>query len=245
MASSSSSSSSSSSWEHDVFLCFRGEDTREGFTGHLYQALSVHCGINTFMDDRLPKGREISELLERIERSRISIVIFSPNFASSRWCLDELAKIIECKDRDAGQEVLPVFYKVAPTELRGPKGKMAEHLAKLSGRDAEMLSRWRLALEEFSNLRGWTFMQGVESGLIAQIVDEVRSRVDHVSLDLRVDDHDDEKDSLQVTKHATDGAEHACTKVVDAISTVFALCILALHIVLLVAVIKAFIEGDA
>ncbi|OWM81185.1 hypothetical protein CDL15_Pgr007216 [Punica granatum] len=94
-----------------------------------------------------------------------------------------------------------------------------------------MLSRWQLALEEFSNLRGWTFMQGVESGLIEQIADDVRSKVDHVSLDLRVDDHDDEKNSLQVTKHATDGDEPTCTKFVRAIGLVYALCFVTMFTV--------------
>ena len=96
------SSSSSSSFTHqlknfDVFLNFRGEDTRLGFTGHLYNALCQH-GINTFLDDNFQRGEEISEeLLKTIENSMMSIIVFSKNYASSTWCLDELAKIVECK----------------------------------------------------------------------------------------------------------------------------------------------------
>ncbi len=66
---------SSSSFNHrckyDVFLSFRGEDTRNGFTSNLNGILR-HNRINTFMDDDLPRGEEIStELLEAIESSRV------------------------------------------------------------------------------------------------------------------------------------------------------------------------------
>ena len=81
----------------DVFLSFRGEDTCLGFIGHLYNAL-VWQGIRTFIDDNLPRGEQISaQLLKTIESSTISIVVFSKNYASFAWCLDELAKIVECK----------------------------------------------------------------------------------------------------------------------------------------------------
>ena len=90
-----SSSSSTHRWVHDVFLSFRGEDTRNNFTSHLYKTLR-DLDYDTFIDDDLQKGEEISiELLKVIELSMISIVVFSKNFASSTWCLNELVKILE------------------------------------------------------------------------------------------------------------------------------------------------------
>ena len=82
--------------EYDVFLSFRGGDTRYKFTDHLYHAL-VAKEIITFRDDKeLKRGEPISqELLDAIEKSRIAAIIFSKNYASSTWCLEELAKIIE------------------------------------------------------------------------------------------------------------------------------------------------------
>ena len=78
-------------------MSFRGEDTRLGFKSHLYNAL-VKKDIHTFIDDKLPRGEQISdELLKTIESSMISIIVFSKNYASSSWCLDELVKILECK----------------------------------------------------------------------------------------------------------------------------------------------------
>ena len=81
------------------------------------------------MDDDLPRGEEISaQLLEAIECSRILIIIFSENYASSTWCLNELVKILECKKND--QMVLPVFYKVDLSEVRNQRGKFKKALVK-------------------------------------------------------------------------------------------------------------------
>jgi len=46
-------------------------------------------------------GEKISAgLLKVIESSRISIIVFSENYVSSTWCLDQLVKIVECKKND-------------------------------------------------------------------------------------------------------------------------------------------------
>ncbi len=157
-----SNEASSSSFTHqpknfDVFLSFRGEDTRLGFTGHLYNALRQH-GIHTFIDDNLPRGEQIStQLLKTIESSTISIIVFSENYASSSWCLDELAKIIECKKND--QLVRPVFYKVDPSEVRNQKGKFGEALAKHEEKfkDDKKVQKWREALHEAASISGWHY----------------------------------------------------------------------------------------
>ena len=141
----------------DVFLNFRGEDTRLGFIGHLYNALSQQ-GINTFIDDNLQRGEEISAgLIKIIESSRISIIVFFENYASSTWCLDELAKIVECKKND--QLVRPVFYNIDPSEVRNQKGKFGEALSKHEEKikDNKKLHSWREALHEAANISGWHY----------------------------------------------------------------------------------------
>ena len=157
----SSSSSSAHRWGYDVFLSFRGEDTRNNFTGRLYKVLCDQ-GFNTFIDDDLPRGEEISvELLKAIESSMISIVIFSKNFASSTCCLDELVKIFEC--RCNGQLVLPIFYKVSPLEIRKQDGEygiaLAEHEEKFKD-NIERVQRWRRTLNEAANLSGFPYNDG-------------------------------------------------------------------------------------
>ncbi|KAL6311244.1 hypothetical protein AAG906_005762 [Vitis piasezkii] len=78
MASAAAASSSSSQRRYDVFLSFRGEDTRNNFTAHLYHAL-CQKGINTFIDDdKLERGQVISPaLVAAIKNSMYSIVVLS------------------------------------------------------------------------------------------------------------------------------------------------------------------------
>ena len=153
-----SSSSSAHRWDYDVFLSFRGEDTRKNFTSHLYKAL-CEKGINTFIDNDLQRGEEIPmELLKAIESSMISIVVFSKNFASSTWCLNELVKIFEC--RNNGQLVLPIFYKVNPSEIRKQDGEFGIALAKHEKEfkdDIEKVQRWRKTLTATTNLSGFPY----------------------------------------------------------------------------------------
>ncbi|XP_059454750.1 disease resistance protein RUN1-like isoform X2 [Corylus avellana] len=156
-ASSSSSSLSIRPCRYDVFLSFKGEDTRHNFIAHLHQAL-LQKGINTFIDDEeLESGEEIaSSLIQAIEESKISIVVFSQAYASSKWCLDELLKILECKETN-GQIVLPVFYKVDPSDVRHQKKNFEIAFAKHQERfkDDIKVQRWKSALTQVANLSGY------------------------------------------------------------------------------------------
>ena len=152
---SSSSTSSTNRWKYDVFLSFRGEDTRYKFTDHLYTAL-VKKGIVTFRDDeKLERGKSISsELLQAIEESRFAIVILSENYAASSWCLDELAKIIEC-EKELGMTVFPIFHYVDPSDVRKQLGLFKEAFVKHEERfETKKVKAWRDALSHVGNLAG-------------------------------------------------------------------------------------------
>ena len=158
ISSSSSFLSSTPQWKYEVFLSFRGEDTRKGFTSHLYAALEER-GIYTFRDDKeLEVGKSISpELLKAIEESRFAIVILSEDYASSTWCLDELAKIISCSNK-TGMIVLPVFYHVNPSDVRKNTKKFGKALAKHEEHfkdNIEKVQTWRDALTKVASLKGW------------------------------------------------------------------------------------------
>ena len=159
MASSSSSSHPHGSLtnpevKYDVFLSFRGEDTRENFTSHLYSALSRES-IETFIDNDLRRGDEISQsLLDAIEASSISIIVFSERYASSRWCLDELLKILECK-KEYAQIVIPAFYRVDPSHVRKQTGNFGDSFLKLGERFPDKMQSWRNALTEAADLSGF------------------------------------------------------------------------------------------
>ncbi|KAL9381682.1 hypothetical protein Peur_024717 [Populus x canadensis] len=167
---------------YDVFLSFRGEDTRKTFTDHLYTAL-VQAGIHTFRDDdELPRGEEISDhLLRAVQESKISIVVFSKGYASSRWCLNELVEILQCKNRKTGQIVLPIFYDIDPSYVRKQNGSFAEAFVKHEECfEEKLVKEWRKALEEAGNLSGWNLndmASGHEAKFIKGIIKDVSNKL--------------------------------------------------------------------
>ncbi|KAG2331536.1 hypothetical protein Bca52824_002716 [Brassica carinata] len=55
--------------------------------------------------------------LQRIAESRIVLVILSPKFMESDWCIDEVLKALDT--REAGTSIIPVFYKVSVADVKG------------------------------------------------------------------------------------------------------------------------------
>ena len=154
----SSSSTSGCNYEYEVFLSFRGAETRKTFTDHLYTALKKK-GIYTFRDDeQLERGTFINEELSKaIKESRFAIVIISNDYASSSWCLTELAKIIECMEMKK-LTILPVFHYVDPSDVRNQRGTFAETFARHEERLKETIAdveKWRVALTKVANIAGW------------------------------------------------------------------------------------------
>ncbi|KAL4029019.1 hypothetical protein IC575_012238 [Cucumis melo] len=182
-----SSSSSCFRWSFDVFLSFRGEDTRSNFTSHLNMTLRQR-GINVFIDKKLSRGEEISSsLLEAIEESKVSIIVISESYASSSWCLNELVKIIMC-NKLRGQVVLPIFYKVDPSEVGNQSGRFGEEFAKLEVRfSSDKMEAWKEALITVSHMSGWPVLQrDDEANLIQNIVQEVWKELDRATMQLDV-----------------------------------------------------------
>ncbi|KAG6675470.1 hypothetical protein I3842_15G103900 [Carya illinoinensis] len=183
-ASSSSLSSSPSIHPHnyDVFLSFRGKDVRYKFISHLNRALH-QSGIKTYMDGvDLERGEQISsKLFKAIEESRISIIVLSKNYAASKWCLDELLKILECK-KTFKQIVLPIFYEIKPSDVRDQRGSFGKAFTKFGKKikdDIKLLEYWKEALEEVAKLSGleYTAFGDDESEFIQNIIRWVNSRI--------------------------------------------------------------------
>ncbi|BBG93390.1 Disease resistance protein CC-NBS-LRR class family [Prunus dulcis] len=178
---SSSSACFTNSLKNQVFLSFRGEDTRHNFTDHLYNALCQR-GINTFRDDdELRRGEEISRaLLTAIEESKISVVVFSKNYASSKWCLDELVKILDCKESNQ-QLVIPVFYKVNPSDVRNQRGSFGDALVNMERRykdKMDKVNKWRAALSQVAALSVFNLDEHQsESKFIQDIIEEISKHV--------------------------------------------------------------------
>ncbi|CAI0385436.1 unnamed protein product [Linum tenue] len=169
-------------WNYDVFLSFRGADTRSGFTGHLYSAL-LRDGIHTFLDDKeMETGGEVGpECLRGIEESRFSLVVLSKGYASSTWCLEELAHILKCR-RERGHCVWPVFYNVDPSDVEECRGSFGEAFAKHEADFKSEMEKGKKKIgEDNSSLGGlisifWPSRN--EANNIEHLVREISKRLD-------------------------------------------------------------------
>ncbi|PON48345.1 LOW QUALITY PROTEIN: TIR domain containing protein [Trema orientale] len=150
-AASSSSTISTSEEYYDVFLSFRGEDTRNNFTSHLHAALD-RKKIKTYFDETsLKRGEEISPaLMEAIRNSKISVIVFSKNYASSSWCARTL-----CSYFNAAENTANLFCQ---SHVRKQDGSYREAFVKHEEdyKDRiDVVREWRDALEISANLSGF------------------------------------------------------------------------------------------
>ncbi|CAI0417905.1 unnamed protein product [Linum tenue] len=158
--------------EYEVFLNFRGPDTRYQITDILYRFL-VNLKIRTFKDDdELRNGEGIwPNLVETIEQAKIYVPIFSENYAYSKWCLKELVAIVERQEGNQGCIILPIFYMVDPKDVRHQSGPywnaFEEHKKNF---DEETVLVWRDALNKVGAMKGWYVKSSDEQGAIADLV---------------------------------------------------------------------------
>nr|KYP40392.1 TMV resistance protein N [Cajanus cajan] len=135
--------------------------------------------IYAFVDDKLERGHEIwPSLVQAIKQSFISLVIFSQDYACSRWCFEELVTILECKEK-YGRIVVPIFYHLKPTHVRHQslesyKNAFAEHERNYENK----VQMWRQALREsagFSGIESSKFQNDAE--LLKEIVNLVLTKL--------------------------------------------------------------------
>ncbi|CAN1306147.1 Disease resistance protein L6 [Linum perenne] len=160
--------------EYEVFLSFRGPDTRNQITEILYRFL-IHSKIHTFKDDdEMRKGEGIwPALVKAINQSKVYVPILSENYAHSKWCLNELAEIVECRKKDNRRIILPIFYMVDPRDVRhqsGPYQKAFQQHEKMF--DPSTIQSWKNALKEIGTLKGWHVKNNDEQIAISDSVCE-------------------------------------------------------------------------
>ena len=103
----------------------------------------------------------------------------NPNryYAASEWCLNELAKIMEC-NRSLQQIVLPIFYDVDPSEVRNlDEGTqdLNESFGEVFARGKERfgedkVQHWKAALNEAANLAGWYLQDAANWYVICSLI---------------------------------------------------------------------------
>nr|VDC59558.1 unnamed protein product [Brassica rapa] len=155
----SSSSSTSRNYSYNVFASFHGPDVRKTLLSHIREQFT-HSGITMFDDQEIVRSATIApSLTEAVRESRISIVIFTKNYASSSWCLNELVEILECK-KAMGHIVMTIFYGVDPSDVRKQTGEFGIAFNETcASKTKEEKQRWRQALNEVGNIAGEDFLR--------------------------------------------------------------------------------------
>ncbi|KAG7550280.1 Toll/interleukin-1 receptor homology (TIR) domain superfamily [Arabidopsis thaliana x Arabidopsis arenosa] len=148
-------SSSSRVWTYHVFPSFRGEDVRRDFLSHIQMEFQ-RMGISAFVDNEIKRGESIGpELIRAIRESKIAVILLSRNYASSKWCLDELVEIMKCRE-ELGQTVVAIFYRVDPSDVKKLTGDFGKVFRKTCARKTkEDIGRWRRALAKVATIAGY------------------------------------------------------------------------------------------
>lgn len=146
-----------------VYISFNlCEDTiRHSFLSHL--AAGFHRrGISFNEPDRVPEVNDAA-----IVKSKVSLVILSKKYASSKGCLAELVKIFKCQESN-GLVVVPVFYGLTKSGIKKECLKLKK-----------MCRVARQALLELGDLPGHASSPDIsDSELVEDIVADVRQTLD-------------------------------------------------------------------
>lgn len=164
----------------DVFLNFRGLETRNGFTDHLYQRLVV-AGFAVFRDDCELVGELIREgLFRAIEKSKIAIPIISEHYGGSKWCLAELTMIMS-RHAEQHLSVFPIFYEVGISDVRDQGGEFGHAFNELAKHHpSEEVEEWREVLRSVTRIKGWPSQEvanGRQGLLVKMVVEKVSSEL--------------------------------------------------------------------
>ncbi|XP_018720144.2 TMV resistance protein N-like [Eucalyptus grandis] len=163
---------------YHVFLSFRGPDTRNGFADCLYEFMKDR-GIHIFRDEEeLRPGKNISEILHAVQSSKIYIPIFSKDYASSKWCLQELTRMAQCTRQFPEKEIMPIFYDVDPLDVKLQtevyKNALMKHEEELG---CPEVKPWKEALTMVARIKGWHLKDQGEGKVIKDIVQRVLQKI--------------------------------------------------------------------
>lgn len=133
-----------------------------------------------------------SQIQDAIKTASVHVAIFSPRYAESSWCLDELHLMVE-----SGKPIISVFYGVQPTELRWTHGEgvyaqaLGNHEKKRTydsqpRYDSTTIENWRTALSTVAGMNGLELdkFNGDEGELLDEVVDSVSRNMRTTSLDV-------------------------------------------------------------
>ncbi|KAH7404924.1 hypothetical protein KP509_15G049600 [Ceratopteris richardii] len=143
---------------YEVFICHRGPETKRNLVSVLNGMLGLK-GITSFVDYEMTEGTQINPAIEdAIKNSYVHIVILSPDFENSKWCLDEVLQIMSMQS-SAGtsrrpRKVIPIFCDVDRSMVRERAVRLSYNVRESS---PEEWKRWGEAVESLCNFKGFEY----------------------------------------------------------------------------------------
>ncbi|KAG0601555.1 hypothetical protein M758_11G121100 [Ceratodon purpureus] len=148
--------------KYDIFINHRGPDTKLNFVTFLEDDLKEKH-YSPFVDMSLKEGEAtFEEIKKAIQTTRVHLAIFSPGYAESKFCLEELVDMLECREKNPETVTfIPCFFDVKPKDLRNT------HIYRAPFHDAfqrhednvnysdELISKWKKALEKAADFKGF------------------------------------------------------------------------------------------
>ncbi|KAH7431045.1 hypothetical protein KP509_08G027000 [Ceratopteris richardii] len=132
----------------------------------------------------MQKGEKVtSEIDAAIQNSRVFIVVLSPQFASSTWCLEEVLKIMNMQGvrGNPNPPVIPIFYDVNCNLVQQQPANTSYDLCGKKERHRDKIASWSKALKDIGGLDGFVYESGkmLQREKSEEIVAKVESYFSH------------------------------------------------------------------
>ncbi|KAJ0252637.1 Uncharacterized protein HA466_0118110 [Hirschfeldia incana] len=172
-----------------VFVNSGATELPDDFIKHLVSGLTDLGILNVFMDRDDWWGKDLDRIFTCIEESTIALVIFSPCYPKTEWCLDELVKMKE-RANNKKLMVIPVFFNVSKNDVRNFEGEFGDRFMELRKRyskykyDPFRVQRWETSVMIISRMEPsltWETQSSSIPLIAMDILKEVKKKLDIAS----------------------------------------------------------------
>ncbi|KAL1222980.1 Disease resistance-like protein CSA1 [Cardamine amara subsp. amara] len=167
-----------------VFVSYHGAELRKTFVKHLVSTLT-DAGVNVFTDkDKGNEIKQLTHLYQRIEESKIALVIFSKRYVESNFCLNELVMMDELA-KEGKLLVIPVFYNVRSSHVRNLNGEFGRRFKEMKERYKDELvkvMKWETSVKSIAKTIGiQSEVYGEDAPLVEATVETVQMALTTIS----------------------------------------------------------------
>ncbi|XP_019095941.1 PREDICTED: uncharacterized protein LOC104760394 isoform X3 [Camelina sativa] len=167
-----------------VFVSYHGAELHRTFVRHLVSTLT-DARVSVFTDNDKGNGtKQLIQLYQRIEESKIALAIFSKRYVESNICLNELVMMDELA-KEGKLLVIPIFYNVRSSDVRSLKGEFGQHFKEMRERykdELEKVRKWEASVKSIAKTIGiHSEVHGEDASLVEATVEAVQRALTKIS----------------------------------------------------------------